>query len=63
MMALGGQSTFFAGALFAAQAYLAANSRPNAQNVIILLSDGDANGGTMANPKCLQLQRHLPVRH
>jgi Flp pilus assembly protein TadG len=47
MMAVGGQSTFFAGALFAAQAYLAANSRPNAQNVIILLSDGDANGGTM----------------
>ena len=49
MMALGGQSTFFAGALFTAQAYLAANARPNAQNVIILLSDGDANGGTMSS--------------
>ena len=42
-------STFFAGALFTAQAYLAANSRPNATNVIILLSDGDANGGSMGS--------------
>ncbi len=49
MMALGGENTFFAGALFTAQQYLAANSRPNAQNVIILLSDGDANGGTMGS--------------
>jgi hypothetical protein len=40
-------STYFAGALFTAQAYLAANARPNATNVIILLSDGDANGGMM----------------
>ena len=41
-------STYFAGALFTAQAYLAANARPNATNVMILLSDGDANGGTMS---------------
>ncbi|HEY2471896.1 MAG TPA: Tad domain-containing protein [Terracidiphilus sp.] len=40
-------STYFAGALFTAQEYLANNSRANAANVIILLSDGDGNGGTM----------------
>jgi len=43
-------STYFAGALFTAQEYLAANSRSNASNVIVLLSDGDANGGTMSAP-------------
>ncbi|MGA8743069.1 MAG: VWA domain-containing protein, partial [Terracidiphilus sp.] len=41
-------STYFAGALFTAQEYLVANARANATNVIILLSDGDANGGTMS---------------
>jgi Flp pilus assembly protein TadG len=40
-------STYFAGALFTAQEYLTANARANATNVIVLLSDGDANGGTM----------------
>jgi Flp pilus assembly protein TadG len=40
-------STYFAGALFTAQEYLANNARANASNVIILLSDGDANGGRM----------------
>jgi Flp pilus assembly protein TadG len=49
MMAQGGVSTFYAGALFTAQQYLAANARPNATNVLILLGDGDANGGTFAN--------------
>lgn len=48
MQAKGGVSTFYAGALFTAQQYLAANARPNAQNVIVLLSDGDANGGNMS---------------
>jgi Flp pilus assembly protein TadG len=43
-------STYFAGALFTAQEYLSANSRSNATNVIILLSDGDANGGSMSAP-------------
>ena len=46
MQALGGVRTYYAGALEMAQQYLAANStgsRSNAQNVIILLSDGDAN--------------------
>jgi hypothetical protein len=47
MQAKGGESTYYAGALFTAQQYVAANGRANAQNVIILLGDGDANGGTM----------------
>ena len=49
MLAEGGVNTFFAGAIFAAQQYLAANTRTNASNVIVLLSDGDANGGNMAS--------------
>jgi hypothetical protein len=44
-------STYFAGALFTAQEYLSNNARSNATNVIILLSDGDANGGTMSAPR------------
>lgn len=39
----GGQYTFFADAITAAQAALAARGSPGAQNVIVLLSDGDAN--------------------
>jgi hypothetical protein len=42
----GGQATFYAGAIAQAQAYLTANSLANVQNVIILLSDGDANAGS-----------------
>jgi hypothetical protein len=42
MIALGGVSTFYAGALFTAQQYLAANGRADAINVIIFLGDGDA---------------------
>lgn len=38
----GGQGTFFAGVITAAQAQLVANARPNTKNVMILLSDGDA---------------------
>ncbi|MGB8413236.1 MAG: pilus assembly protein TadG-related protein [Candidatus Binatus sp.] len=38
----GGQGTFYAGVIDAAQANLVANARPNTRNVIILLSDGDA---------------------
>jgi Putative Flp pilus-assembly TadE/G-like/von Willebrand factor type A domain len=48
MQAKGGVSTFYAGAIYTAQQYLEANARPNAQNVIVLLSDGDANGGNMS---------------
>jgi len=43
VQAPGGENTFYAGVLVAAQHYLAANSRRGAQNVIIILSDGDAN--------------------
>ena len=39
----GGQGTFYAGVIDAAQAQLVANSRPNTKNVMIVLSDGDAN--------------------
>ena len=47
--------TFYAGVIDAAQAYLAANSTPNVQNIMVLLSDGDANsttsmGGTVGGP-------------
>jgi Flp pilus assembly protein TadG len=41
--AKGGLSTYYAGAITAAQNYLAANSRPGVQNMIILLTDADAN--------------------
>ena len=43
---IGGQSTFFADAIHDAKAKLTAGARTGAQNVIILLSDGDANAST-----------------
>jgi Flp pilus assembly protein TadG len=42
----GGQGTFYAGAIDAAQAQLVANARPNTKNVMIILSDGDASAST-----------------
>ncbi len=51
MVAKGGVSTFYAGAIFTAQQYLVANSRANAENVIIILSDGDANSGSFSSSK------------
>lgn len=44
MQAPGGEGTYYAGAIYAAQAALEAQATnvPNSQNVIILLSDGDA---------------------
>ena len=42
----GGEGTFYAGAIDQAQAYLVANARPNVQNIIILLSDGDATSSS-----------------
>jgi Putative Flp pilus-assembly TadE/G-like len=47
MAAPGGQGTFFAGAIYAAQASLVAahQANPQAQNVMIILSDGDACAG------------------
>jgi hypothetical protein len=45
LQAKGGEGTYFAGAINAAQQYLAirAAARTNSQNVMILLSDGDAS--------------------
>lgn len=47
----GGFGTFYAQAIYAAQAYLAAEkaSYPNTQNVMILLSDGDASATCMTS--------------
>ena len=42
--------TFYAGVIQAAQDYLTANNTPGVQNIIIMLSDGDAN--TVANTPC-----------
>jgi hypothetical protein len=42
----GGEGTFYAGAITAAQSYLLANSRPKVQNVMILLSDGNASASS-----------------
>lgn len=42
--AKGGVGTYFAGAMNAAQQYLTENARPGADNIMILLSDGDASG-------------------
>jgi len=52
---VGGLGTFYADAITAAQAILAdpANIRPGATNVIVLLSDGDANGNSAGtNNEC-----------
>jgi Putative Flp pilus-assembly TadE/G-like len=52
MAAPGGEGTFFAGAIYAAQASLAAAqvANPKAQNVMIILSDGDASATSAAMP-------------
>jgi hypothetical protein len=51
MAAPGGEGTFFAGAIYAAQASLVAAQTANskAQNVMIILSDGDACAGNKFN--------------
>lgn len=41
--------TYYAGAITAAQAYLNTNGRADAQDVLILLTDGDANGGSVVH--------------
>jgi Flp pilus assembly protein TadG len=53
IQAIGGFGTYYADAITAAQAALAAAGRPNVQNVIILLSDGGANAtsGNMPSGK------------
>ncbi len=54
--AKGGQGTYYAGAINAAQQVLTANSQPGVQNVIILLSDGGAGNGTTLGPPLTTLQ-------
>jgi len=43
----GGVETFYAGAIVAAQQYLTANHASNIQDIVIFLSDGDANSTHM----------------
>jgi hypothetical protein len=52
LQAIGGTGTYYAQVIYEAQAYLAAeqSSYPNAKNVLILLSDGDANATTAHLP-------------
>jgi len=53
LQAPGGESTFYAGAIYAAQVSLLAEqaARPGSQNVIILITDGDANArGAQLHP-------------
>jgi Flp pilus assembly protein TadG len=50
IQAVGGFGTYYADAITAAQAALAGASRPHAQNVIILLSDGGANAQSSNMP-------------
>jgi hypothetical protein len=61
MIALGGVSTFYAGAVFTAQQYLVANGRSGATNVIIFLGDGDAtNSVSWANSSQLNTNGTYP---
>ncbi len=46
VQAPGGEGTFYAGAITAAQEYLVANSRTNVKNVMVILSDGDAKASS-----------------
>jgi Flp pilus assembly protein TadG len=50
IQAVGGFGTYYADAITAAQAALVSQGRPNAQNVIILLSDGGANAQSSNMP-------------
>lgn len=50
MQAVGGVGTYYAAAITAAQAALTSTGQPGAQNVIILLSDGDANASASNMP-------------
>jgi hypothetical protein len=52
MRAVGGAGTFYAQSIYSAQSYLASESTsyPNAQNVLIILSDGDSNATSTHMP-------------
>ncbi len=49
MRAIGGAGTYYAGVIYAAQSYLASSSVAGTQNVMIILSDGDASSGNMTS--------------
>lgn len=49
MYAKGGAGTYYAGVVYAAQAQLVASSVAGTQNVMIVLSDGDANSSNMTS--------------
>ena len=49
MQANGGEGTYYAGAIYTANQYLMANTRANTNNIIILFSDGDAEGSGTGN--------------
>ena len=49
MYAKGGAGTYYAGVIYAAQAQLVASSAAGTQNVMIVLSDGDASSGNMTS--------------
>ena len=50
LRAIGGEGTYYAGVIYAAQAALAAASSKGTQNIMIVLSDGDANASSKAMP-------------
>jgi hypothetical protein len=52
MSAPGGEGTYYAGAIYAAQASLVAEkaANPGSQNVLIIISDGDASASSSAMP-------------
>ena len=50
IQAKGGVGTFYADAVNVAQSDLTTNARPGAQNVLILLSDGEANASSSNVP-------------
>ncbi|HWY63756.1 MAG TPA: TadE/TadG family type IV pilus assembly protein [Rhizomicrobium sp.] len=52
MNAQGGQGTFFADAIWQAELALEATDQPGMQNVIVLLSDGDAGSGNTNTKGC-----------
>lgn len=49
LQAIGGAGTYYAGVIYAAQAQLAASAAVGTQNVMIILSDGDASSGNMTS--------------
>jgi hypothetical protein len=57
----GGEHTFYAGAIVAAQQYLEANHTSTVQDVIIFLSDGDASATGSASTTGSDLYGNVPV--